>query len=68
MNFEIVMSALIALSAIVFIWKLRSWRKSLRRAATDRLKQERALEMLKSLRPVSGTDPDFDYKKGVPKS
>ena len=30
-------------------------------------KQSDALAILKSLRPVSGTDADFDYKKGKPK-
>lgn len=35
---------------------------------TAKSAQERALEVLKSLRPISGTDPDFDYEKSMPKS
>lgn len=34
----------------------------------DESTQEQALDFLKTLRPTSGTDPDFDYKKGVPRS
>ncbi|HEY4502092.1 MAG TPA: hypothetical protein VJJ20_03450 [Candidatus Paceibacterota bacterium] len=34
----------------------------------EALSQEEALKILKSLRPVSGTDPDFDYKQGQAKS
>jgi hypothetical protein len=31
------------------------------------LSQQEALEFLRGLRPISGTDPDFDYEKGEPK-